>query len=98
MLTLSGAKSAASSAACGRHALFHWSLLTATALALSGCVPATTQIAGADPADPAAKVPPVGYRSTIAPYSGLRPASPAPWRDRNEAVTPQPSQSGRSAP
>jgi len=55
-------------------------------------MPAATQLAGADPADPATKVAPVGYRPTVAPYSSLRPATPAPWRDRNEAVTPQPKQ------
>jgi hypothetical protein len=92
MLTLLGAKSAAASAPRGRHSLFDWSLLAATALVLSGCMPATTQIAGADPADPAAEVAPVGYRSTTGPYTSLRPAAPAPWRDRNDAVTPQPKQ------
>lgn len=92
MLTLSGATFAAASAARGRHVRFHWPLLAATALALSGCMPATTQIASADPAAPAARVAPVGYRSTIAPYSSLRPATPAPWRGRNDAVTPQPKQ------
>jgi len=89
MLTLSGAKSAAASAAQGRHFRFYGPLLAVIALALSGCMPATTQVAGADPA---AKVAPVGYRSTIAPYTGLRPATPAPWRGRNDAVTPQPKQ------
>ncbi len=59
-------------------------------LVLSGCMPATTQVASADPADPAVKVAPVGYRSTIAPYTSLRPATPASWRERNENVTPQP--------
>ncbi|MDH2343298.1 hypothetical protein [Bradyrhizobium sp. SSUT77] len=92
MLTLSGAKSAAASVARGRHFLFNWSLLTAVALALSGCVPATTQVAGADPADPASKVARAGYRSAIAPYTSLRPATPAPWRERNENVAPQPKQ------
>ncbi|WP_063692457.1 hypothetical protein [Bradyrhizobium stylosanthis] len=92
MLALSGAKFAAASAARGRHTLFNWPLLAVIALALSGCMPATTQVAGADPADPAAKTARVGYRSTIAPYSSLRPATPAPWRDRNDAVTPQPKQ------
>jgi hypothetical protein len=92
MLTLSGAKSVAASAARGRRFPFNWPLLAMFALALSGCMPATTQVAGADPADPAAKVAPVFYRSTIAPYTGLRPATPAPWRDRNDAVTPQPKQ------
>ncbi|APG14615.1 hypothetical protein M2175_007913 [Bradyrhizobium elkanii] len=92
MLTLSGAKFAAASAARGRHVRFNWPLLAATALILSGCMPATVPVAGADPADPAAKVARVGYRSTIAPYTSLRPAAPAPWRDRNDAVAPQPKQ------
>ncbi|WP_407187579.1 hypothetical protein [Bradyrhizobium centrosematis] len=89
MLALSQAKSAASAVG---HRYFSWLLPAFAALALSGCTPATTQLASADPADPAAKVAPVGYRSTIAPYTSLRPATPAPWRNRNEAVTPQPKQ------
>ncbi|SFK17455.1 hypothetical protein [Bradyrhizobium sp. cf659] len=92
MSTLSGAKSAAASAVGGRHFRFNWPLLAFAALALSGCMPATTQIASADPADPSAKVARVGYRSTVAPYTSLRPATPAPWRDRNDAVAPQPKQ------
>ena len=92
MLALFGAKSAAASAVGGRHIGFHWMLPAFAALALPGCMPATTQIAAADPADPAAKAARVGYRSTIAPYTSLRPATPAPWRDRNDAVTPQPKQ------
>ncbi|WP_025032021.1 hypothetical protein [Bradyrhizobium sp. DOA9] len=89
MLALSGAKSAAS--AVGEHSRVIW-LLAFAASALSGCMPATTHMASADPADPAAKVATIGYRSTIAPYTSLRPATPAPWRGRNEAVTPQPKQ------
>ena len=92
MLTLSGAEFAATSAVRGRHFRFYWPLLALVALALSGCMPATTQVAAADPADPAAKVAPVVYRSTIVPYTSLRPATPAPWRGRNDAVTPQPKQ------
>jgi hypothetical protein len=92
MLTLSGAKFAAASAARGRHFRFNWPLLAAIALILSGCMPATVPVAGADPADPAAKVARVGYRSTIAPYTSLRPAAPAPWRERNDSVAPQPKQ------
>lgn len=90
MFTSSGARSAAASAARGRHFRFNWPLLALAALALSGCMPATPQVASADPADPAAKIAPVGYRSTIAPYTSLRPATPASWRERNENVTPQP--------
>jgi hypothetical protein len=55
-------------------------------------MPTTTQIATTDPADPAVKAARVGYRSTVAPYTSLRPAAPAPWQDRNNAVTPQPKQ------
>lgn len=91
MLALSGAKSAAP-AVGERHSRFIWLLLAFAASALSGCMPATTHMASADPADPAAKVAPVSYRSTIAPYTSLRPAAPAAWRDRNQAVTPQPKQ------
>lgn len=92
MPTLSEAKFAVASAVRGRHFLCNWPLLTVIALALSSCMPATTQVAVADPADAAAKVAQVGYRSTIAPYTSLRPAAPAPWRGRNDAVTPQPKQ------
>ncbi|WP_441234026.1 hypothetical protein [Bradyrhizobium sp. 930_D9_N1_4] len=92
MLTLSGAKSAAASAARGGQFRFHWPILALVTLALCGCMPATTQIAGADPADPAARAARTGYRSTIAPYTSLRPAAPAPWRDPNDAAAPQPKQ------
>ena len=64
--------------------------LLVVAIALSACMPATTtRLAGADPADPAARVAGVGYRSTIAPYTSLRPSTPSSWRERNDAVTPQ---------
>ena len=64
--------------------------LTAAALTLAGCMPATVPLAGADPADPGAKVAGVGYRSTIAPYSSLRPTAPSSWREQNERVAPAP--------
>ncbi|MGY2901018.1 hypothetical protein [Bradyrhizobium sp. URHC0002] len=62
----------------------------ALAIAASGCTPATTRVADADPADPGARAAGVGYRSTIAPYTSLRPSTPAPWRERNDSVTPKP--------
>ena len=68
----------------------------ALAILLAGCNPRTTQLAAKDPADPAAPVPAVGYRSTIAPYTSLRPATPTAWRERNEQVTPRP-RSGRES-
>jgi hypothetical protein len=64
------------------------------AITLGGCMPATVALIGADPADPGVKVARVGYRSTIAPYTSLRPTAPAPWRQQNERVTPAPK-SGR---
>lgn len=92
MFTLFGAKPAAASAVGEPQCRTNWLLLAFAALTLSGCMPATTRVASADPADPAAKVAHIGYRSTIAPYTSLRPATPAPWRGRNDAVTPQPKQ------
>lgn len=68
-------------------------LLVGVALAavtLGGCMPATVALIGSDPADPSVKVAGVGYRSTIAPYTSLRPTAPAPWRQQNERVTPAP--------
>jgi hypothetical protein len=62
----------------------------ALAMLAAGCTPATTRLAGADSADPAAGVAGVGYNSTIAPYTSMRPSAPAPWRERNDKVAPQP--------
>jgi hypothetical protein len=64
--------------------------MAVTALALGGCMPTTVPLAGADPADPGAKVAGAGYRSTIAPYTSLRPAAPASWREQNDRVAPAP--------
>jgi hypothetical protein len=64
--------------------------MVVTALTLAGCMPTTVPLAGADPADSGAKVAGVGYRSTIAPYTSLRPTAPSSWRERNERVAPAP--------
>ena len=64
--------------------------MVVTALTLAGCMPTTVPLAGADPADPGAKVAGIGYRSTIAPYTSLRPTAPSSWREQNERVTPAP--------
>ena len=61
-----------------------------TALMLGGCLPTAVPLAGADPADPGARVAGVGYRSTVAPYTRLRPAAPSPWREQNDRVAPAP--------
>ncbi|MGY4260809.1 hypothetical protein ACVI1L_007877 [Bradyrhizobium sp. USDA 4516] len=56
---------------------------------LAGCMTDGRPVAVAgDPANPAAGTAAVGYRSTIAPYSSLRPSTPQPWRERNGGVTP----------
>jgi hypothetical protein len=92
MFGLFGAKFAAVDAACGRHYKFNFRASAAIVAAglLSACLPASYARAGHDPADPTARVAAVRYRSTIAPYTSLRPSTPAPWRQRNESVTPQP--------
>lgn len=64
--------------------------MVVTALTLAGCMPAAVPLAGADPADPGAKVAGVGYRSTIAPYTHLRPTAPSSWREQNDRVAPAP--------
>ncbi|CAN5190819.1 hypothetical protein BH11PSE4_BH11PSE4_08930 [soil metagenome] len=68
--------------------------IIAGTLALAGCVPTTAPLAGADPADPSARVAGVGYRSTVVPYTTLRPVAPSPWREQNDRVAPA-SKSGR---
>jgi hypothetical protein len=60
------------------------------ALTLGGCLPAAVPLAGADPADPGARVAGAGYRSTVAPYTSLRPTAPSPWREQNDRVAPAP--------
>ncbi|PDT74804.1 hypothetical protein [Bradyrhizobium sp. C9] len=60
------------------------------AASLAGCMADGRPVAIAgDPANPSARTASVGYRSTIAPYESLRPATPLPWRERNDGVTPQ---------
>jgi hypothetical protein len=60
------------------------------AFGLSGCLPATAPLVGADPTDPAAAIVGVGYRSTTAPYARVRPSEPAPWVQQNQRVAPAP--------
>jgi hypothetical protein len=66
-----------------------------SALALAGCQPATVPVVATDPADPSAPVRGVHYRSTTAPYTSMRPAIPAPWRERNDTDAPQGKGGGR---
>lgn len=67
-----------------------WAGLVAAATALGGCALPSAPLAGADPADPGARVAGAGYRSTIAPYTSFRPAEPSGWREQNQRVTPSP--------
>ena len=93
MFALFRAMPAAAGAAREPHVTFNLCRLAALAAAaglLAACAPATIPIATADPADPAAKVARVGYSSTTAPYTSVRPSTPAPWRERNGSVAPQP--------
>lgn len=60
------------------------------AFALGGCTKATGPLAGADPADTNSRVAGVGYRSTIAPYTSLRPTVPTSWREQNDRAAPNP--------
>jgi hypothetical protein len=65
--------------------------VSALALLLAGCSdPPRLPVAGADPADPGARTPPVGYRSTVGSYKSQRPADPTPWGEQNERVAPAP--------
>ena len=64
--------------------------MAVTAVTLGGCLPKSVPLAGADPADPGARVAGVGYRSTVAPYTRLHPSAPGPWREQNERVAPAP--------
>jgi len=61
-------------------------------IALGGCrdAPVPPPAAIADPADPRAPVPRVGYRSTTGAYTSRRPVSPAPWGEGNAPVAPPP--------
>ena len=67
--------------------------ISAATLVLGGCLPSTVPLVGADPSDPSARVARVGYRSTVAPYTGLRPVTPSSWKGQNDtAPTPKSGQ------
>jgi hypothetical protein len=95
-----GTKFAAIGLAAWRHCMPSFIILATAIVAVAGA-PALARtahirpkdgvaFARLDPADPAARTAGVGYRSTVAPYTAQRPASPAPWRARNDSVAPQP--------
>jgi hypothetical protein len=95
-----GARLAAIGSAAARHCISRFIIL-AMAIVTAGFTPAAARaghscpkdgvaFARLCPADAAERTAGVGYRSTIAPYTSLRPSAPAPWRARNDSVTPQP--------
>jgi hypothetical protein len=66
-------------------------LLLVLALLAHGCSGAPpAPLTAADPSDPGARAPRVGYRSTIGSYKSQRPVDPAPWGEQNERVAPRP--------
>jgi hypothetical protein len=58
-------------------------LLTACSIA-----PPPAPLAGADPADPTARVPAAAYHPTLGGYRSQRPVEPKPWTEQNERVAP----------
>lgn len=62
---------------------------------LQGCAsPAPVALADADPSDAAARVPAAVYRPVVGDYRSRRPVEPAPWRERNDSVSPAPKPKG----
>jgi hypothetical protein len=93
MLAQLGAKLAAVCSVVGKLfdiRLRSFAAMAAAGMALGGCMPTAVPLAGADPADPGVKVAGVGYRSTVAPYTSLRPVAPLSWRAQNDRVAPAP--------
>jgi hypothetical protein len=93
MLARFAAPLAAVGSARGRHLGLNFrtsAAMAAIAASLAGCMSQSVPLAGADPADPQAKVAGARYRSTIAPYASLRPSTPSrdSWRERNDGVAP----------
>jgi hypothetical protein len=63
--------------------------VTAISVLVAACAAAPARLnAGADPADPDARVASVAYRPTLDGYASQRPVGPAPWRERNDKVAP----------
>ena len=57
---------------------------------ISGCSSAPpAPVAGAHPADPAARTRPAAYQPVIGAYARQRPGDPSGWRENNERVAPQ---------
>lgn len=65
-------------------------VLAATAVVLSGCAEFPVLQAGADPGDPAARVPPARYSPVTAGTIDYRPVEPRSWIEQNQRVAPRP--------
>ena len=65
-------------------------VLIGALITVAGCAAPPPQFTGPDPADSAARVPAVDYRSTLGAYRSQRPVEPGDWKDINERVTPRP--------
>jgi hypothetical protein len=63
-----------------------WAAVALSAVSLAGCLPTAPPLAGADPADPGARVAATAYRSTTAPYTAMRPTAPAAWGGQNSGA------------
>jgi hypothetical protein len=61
--------------------------LLAVSASVSGCA-VPIALNGQNPANPRARVAAVGYQSTVAPYTSLRPTVPSSWRQQNDSVAP----------
>lgn len=61
---------------------------------VQGCAAALPSVSAEPaPSNPSAPTPRVSYRSTIGPYTSMRPVEPAPWQKQNEQVAPSPKPS-----
>jgi hypothetical protein len=83
----------AAAAAMARQPAALGRVLAVAMLAILTCACAATapsRLAGADPANAAARVPALKYRSTLRPYSSQRPVEPAPPAEPNGPGTSQP--------
>ncbi len=64
-------------------------ILTACALLAQGCAAIPPRpFRGTDASNPDVRVLATAYRPVIGTYSSQRPVEPAPWRERNDHVTP----------
>ena len=56
---------------------------------VQGCTaPLPYALAGPDPSNPSVATSAVGYRSTIGPFTSMRPVEPSAWQQQNEQVAP----------